>query len=501
MKKLIHAGLFLALGLTASVAGAQEIRWQAANQQGSQPSASAPTGFRPVTISKPTPLDGGPIVRAQAADDKTIKIEPLLNDKTAPKPMPKEQPFPPPPSPGPTLGGSDGCDDNCGDACGLGRHWWSKLRWGSGPLCCPTNDCCPDRFRCWASAEYLMWWQRAQNAVPLVTVSPAGTAPINSGVLGLSSTSVVFDHVSDPMRSGARFDVGWWCKHFCNVGIEFDYFFLGRQSDNATFSSDGNPQFSRPFFNALTQSQASEIVSNNNVSGSVSVHNYSQLWGAGVNLRYKWLCNPCGFIDVLVGYRHLNLSEGLDITENLQTFNPLTGTAAGAFLVQDSFRTRNQFNGVLVGLDGEWRFCNRWSLGGSAKIAFGSTHQIVDIGGSTAFTNFPAPFGGTFPGGLLALPGTNIGHYTRNRFAVAPELSLKLGYDITPHLRAFVGYDFLYLSSVVRPSDQIDFNVNPNFQPSAAGPGPGGGPRQPAVLFRGTEYWAQGMNFGLLYRY
>jgi hypothetical protein len=123
------------------------------------------------------------------------------------------------------------------------------------------------------------------------------------------------------------------------------------------------------------------------------------------------------------------------------------------------------------------------------------------VDGNTTFTNFPAPFGGTFPGGLLALPGTNIGNYADTRFGVLPEFGVRFGYDITEHCRVFVGYNFLYLNTVVRPGDQIDLRVNPTFQPSAAGPGAGIGPRFPTMPFHTTSYWAQGLTFGLQYRY
>ena len=350
-----------------------------------------------------------------------------------------------------------------------------------------------------------MWWQSSQSVPPLVTSSPAGTATNISGVLGQNTTSNLYDSTPNHTRSGGRFTLGMSMPHFCNLGIEADYFFLGRQSSTATYRSNGDPQLARPAFNAITQKPAAEIVAINNanlfVNGSVSVSNYSQLWGAGVDFRSRWWCGPNGWIDGLVGYRHLNLSEGIDITENLQNFNPVTRLPAGNVLVHDSFHTRSQFNGFQFGIDGECRFWDRWFFGMSTKLSMGSVYDIVNINGSTTFTNFPAPFGGTFPGGLLALPGTNIGRFTGYRFGVVPEVGLKLGYDVTDHLRLFVGYDFLYLNNVVRPGDQIDLRVNPNFQPSAAGPGPGGGPRVPAVLFRTTDYWAQGLNFGLLYRY
>ena len=75
------------------------------------------------------------------------------------------------------------------------------------------------------------------------------------------------------------------------------------------------------------------------------------------------------------------------------------------------------------------------------------------------------------------------------------------GHDITDHLRIYAGYNFIYLNDVVRPADQINLNVNPRFQPSAAGPGPATGPRQPSFFFRSSDYWAQGFNAGLMYRY
>jgi len=62
-------------------------------------------------------------------------------------------------------------------------------------------------------------------------------------------------------------------------------------------------------------------------------------------------------------------------------------------------------------------------------------------------------------GGLLALP-SNIGTQTRNRFAVIPELGVKVGYQLTDHIRVYAGYNFLYASSVVRPGNQIDPVIN-----------------------------------------
>jgi hypothetical protein len=105
-----------------------------------------------------------------------------------------------------------------------------------------------------------------------------------------------------------------------------------------------------------------------------------------------------------------------------------------------------------------------------------------------------------FVGGLLA-ERSNIGSFHRDRFSVVPEVDLKVGYQLTDHVKVFAGYDFLYWSSVVRPGQQIDRTIDetliPNFN-SGATPA---GQNRPMVLFRESDFWAQGLTLGLEFRY
>ncbi len=79
---------------------------------------------------------------------------------------------------------------------------------------------------------------------------------------------------------------------------------------------------------------------------------------------------------------------------------------------------------------------------------------------------------------------------------MVPEIGFNVGRQVTNNIRLYVGYTFLYWSSVVRPGDQIDFVVNPTQLPTSAGPGMLVGPARPAPLFRESDFWAQGINFG-----
>ena len=104
-------------------------------------------------------------------------------------------------------------------------------------------------------------------------------------------------------------------------------------------------------------------------------------------------------------------------------------------------------------------------------------------------------------GALLALP-SNIGRFNRDRFSVVPEGEINVGYLVTPHLRAFIGYDILYWNNVARPGGQIDRNLDvtqiPNFLQAGAG---APGKTQPSAPRDSTDIWVQGVTFGLEFRF
>jgi hypothetical protein len=223
----------------------------------------------------------------------------------------------------------------------------------------------------------------------------------------------------------------------------------------------------------------------------------NSLWGYEANVVRGLLCCERGYLNLLFGFREVGLDEDLAISETLLTL-PLIGGMGTNISVQDRFVTSNRFYGGQIGLAGEYRLGN-WSFGGKAKVALGSTGQWAEIMGLTV-----ASSGGmtqTGLGGLLALPGTNMGHYYREAFSVVPEGTFTIGYQIRPWCRATIGYNFLYMSSVIRPGGLIDRNVNASFQPGAAiNPNnfpASANPRQPMPLFTTTDFWAQGLTLGL----
>ena len=81
--------------------------------------------------------------------------------------------------------------------------------------------------------------------------------------------------------------------------------------------------------------------------------------------------------------------------------------------------------------------------------------------------------------------------------AVVPEVDFSVGYQLFRWARLSVGYNFLYCSSVLRPGDQLDRTVSPTLLPSHPAFNPASTAANPAPLFKSTDFWAQGLNFGL----
>jgi len=339
--------------------------------------------------------------------------------------------------------------------------------------------------------DFLSFYQRGMNIPPLLTTQTPG--PPN---LLLGNQDILTERIS-----GGRIRFGWWFANNPNLGIEGEY--IGLEQSNYAYNnrSNGTPILARPFFNVVTGQDDSQLISNAG-TGTFRVDAFSKFDGAAVRFRRSLCCSSgsgcspfdCGpvptqsRIDATLGWRFFQLKEGLDIGENV--------IGANNFVINDSFQTRNQFNGVEMGVLWQGRR-GYWSLDGLMRVSLGTTLQTININGVTNINTARA----TPAGGLLALQ-SNIGTYTDRSFGVVPEFGLNLGYQLTPRWRAMAGYNFIYWSNVVRPGDQIDTDVNPNQFPSIpAAIGPIIGADRPRFTLQESDYWVQGVNLGLEYRW
>jgi hypothetical protein len=358
----------------------------------------------------------------------------------------------------------------------------------------------------WVDADYLLWQiRRGPLPTPLVTTgNPTDPLP---GALGRPDSLALFG--GSPLDygtfSGGRLNIGGWLDCVRTIGAEVGGFRLEQRAIRGAVASDraGDPPIYLPVINQDPSSPTFGKESIYTVAdplfpdptgptfGHVAVSSNTRLWGAELNGLVN-LARTCSWsCDGIVGFRYLDLREDLrisgfsnDLFDDLQqTFN-------------DRFRTRNQFYGGQLGARCGYR-CDKFILEATGKVALGSTHEVVDIQGNSTWGGtgfFPAP--GVYPGGVYTQT-SNIGRNNADYLTVVPQVGLKLGLNITPCLTANVGYDFLYWSSVVRPGNQIDPNLNPTQFPGAGF----NGALLPAPLFNRSDFFAHGVSFGLTFAY
>jgi hypothetical protein len=362
-------------------------------------------------------------------------------------------------------------------------------------------DTSPARF--WGRAEYLLWWVNGDKLPPLVTTSPAGTPRELAGVLGQSSTTVLFgdERANGQARSGGRFTLGGWFDCEQTFGVEASYFILESRSVGFGASSGGSPILARPFTDALINQPFSEDVAFPGLStGSIAAADRAgQLLGAGLLARARLMGGCSGRLDFLAGYRFLYYKETLDVAESsisTGTDNVIRDFPVGTSVASiDHFGTQNTFHGFDMGLSGEYRY-GRWSLECLSKLAIGCTESSRDVAGATTVV-LPGLPPQTQAGGLLAL-SSNSGHFEHQQFGLVPEFGLRLGCDLTSRLRASAGYTLIWWNRIERPQNAVDLNINSNLLPPIA---PGGGPALPAPLSGSSSLFIQGIDLGLEFRF
>jgi hypothetical protein len=367
--------------------------------------------------------------------------------------------------------------------------------------CC----CCTPQGRLTVGAEYLLWWVKDGSAPPLVTT---GSGP-NGGIFGDPSTRVLFGGTNGldyGAFSGGRV-TACYQPGSLPVGVEVSGFLLEQRSDLFGGASDagGSPLLARPVFNAQTGAATASLVSAPGAfAGNLAADSREQLWGVEGNATGSLYANGPFRVNWLAGVRYLQLDDDLDLQQNvgilgagIAGFEGGTLNPGNSVSIADRFATRSQFVGGQVGAKACYQQ-GRVGVDVTAKVALGPDHETLDVLGTTTLGRPGA--GPVAPGGLLALP-SNSGHFTQDEFTVVPEVCVQVSYQLTSWLRASVGYDFLYMSDVLRAGDQVSLNVNPRQVPTSLQFNRGAGPIQPAVLGKETDFWAQGLTFGVELRY
>ncbi len=337
---------------------------------------------------------------------------------------------------------------------------------------------------------------------PLLTSSPAGTPSNQVGVLGLPTTTVLYggDSIDDGLRIGTRLSGGWWFDDARHYGLQGEVFGFGNATgSNASFPSptDGS-LLARPFFNtdpAVNAADAQILHQDGNALGSIDFAQSSDVYSAAPSFRKNLLCCPGGCcqdnafrVDGILGYRFFQVNERFRAVEVLESQGQLLPMGT-TYELTDSINVQNDFHGLEVGAI--WmRQKRRWMGELTGLVAFGDVRRKVTLDGSSRIV-VPGVSDTTQPGGFLVRPD-QIGQRVDHGFAVLPQIRGDLGYMLNSHVRISAGYNFLFLSSLLRPGSYMShaFDGSTLAQPPQALPA---GPPQRSV----ESVWIHGLQFGL----
>jgi hypothetical protein len=94
----------------------------------------------------------------------------------------------------------------------------------------------------------------------------------------------------------------------------------------------------------------------------------------------------------------------------------------------------------------------------------------------------------------LAL-SSNSGIVSESELTWIPDLSARLGYQVAPNLRVYIGYLFFPWPGVFCAANQIDPFVNPALLPPSLGTA--GGQLRPLFPDRSSSLWIHGVSIGM----
>ncbi len=344
------------------------------------------------------------------------------------------------------------------------------------------------------SVEALYLWQKA---------SPTPVPVIADDILGPNTTEVLLGGGSMNTNPSAGFRLTGAYAIDARWGIEATGFYVPSRSTSQGVSSSGKVgsiDLLLPYFDVNDNAESfTEISFSPHYAGSAWVSLDTRLGGGEFNLTWSQPPQSGWRVDFLGGFRYLQLRENYTITTSSPYIPP---EPSDIWLTTDQFNANNRFYGAQIGLRAA-KEQGPWVGSFTGKLALGTMQQSVAVNGALETNDFNN-YGATqfFPGAYFTAP-TNIGNHSRNEFAVVPEVTLSLGYRLTPTATVYLGYSFLYASNVVRPGEQVNRNINPTQSLAYGGEPPVQpvGAAQPSFSFDSSNYWAQSLSIGFAWRF
>lgn len=356
--------------------------------------------------------------------------------------------------------------------------------------------------------DFLLWRVKG-GPLPIPLVSSGSATDAIPGAIGQPGTQILYggSPASYGWLPGGRVAVAFRTDRESPWAVQLGGFVLARTEDAFSASGDavGNTVVGQPILNALNNPATpgtflvSDPTPGTRLRGSVAISNTSSLFGYEANVVRDLDAGMNSLVlRGLFGFRSIGLREKYRESATVTEVDPglltILGVPTSTITTVDRINADTDFYGGQVGARAIWQV-GIFDVDVLGKVGLGVSRQRVDLSGLST-----GDAGVSAAGGVRVL-SSNAGAYSRSEFAVVPEVGVNLGLVVNDYCRVQVGYTFLYISRVARPGDQLDAQVNPNLVPTDADFGLGGGPARPAVQRNSSDFYAHGLNFGLMFSF
>jgi Putative beta barrel porin-7 (BBP7) len=312
--------------------------------------------------------------------------------------------------------------------------------------------------------------------------------------------SYLFDNKAQDygLQLGTRISYGRWLNASNTWGMEFSGLYYPEKEAKWNWSNAGGSGLNStvifyPAANNPTGWWVLSLAANNTGFGNIDITSHSKLWGVEALAVRNLRRDDSASCDMVFGLKYLNLTEDFQISfANVYTQAPVLGEYAA----NDRWKTQNSIIAAKLGARFAVGSENHTRFVGEVAAALGQNSESINVNGFSVWTGGPGgAVIGTNLGGAFSGP-SNIGTDKQSEFVPILELKLGLEHKLTKHLALTANAHAMYITSVVRPGEQ----VSNAFSQANVGFGnqiPNWYGTTPARQFVTSDYFSYGLSLGM----
>ncbi len=223
--------------------------------------------------------------------------------------------------------------------------------------------------------------------------------------------------------------------------------------------------------------------------GSIQITSHSRMWGLEASAVHNLVRDDSKAIDMVLGVKHLNLSEDFQISLN-DTLNP-----SDYYRAKDRWETKNSILALKLAVRGRVNIGTNWKFTAEGSVALGMNRESVDVSGSGSISSGGATrawdSGGVFTGPC------NMGRKSRSKLVYIPEVKIGIEQKRSERISLTANAHVMYISDVIRPGEQVNRIISTTGTGFASQGHPDPAAPYPTRRFETNDYVSYGLTLGV----